>query len=108
LAKPINAGAVMRTDSLISHELKTLKDELSASQKKRAVSPVAGAAPQNMVGPASAPSTANGLHDQVRQFADELKGLFDRADNGISAHPTQSVVGAMLVGILIGRLLGRR
>jgi hypothetical protein len=29
------------------------------------------------------------------------------AEKGIAAHPAQSVVGALLVGILIGRLLGR-
>jgi hypothetical protein len=29
------------------------------------------------------------------------------AEKGIEAHPAQSVVGALLVGILIGRLLGR-
>ena len=33
---------------------------------------------------------------------------YGEAEKGISAHPTQSVAGALLVGILIGRLLGRR
>jgi ElaB/YqjD/DUF883 family membrane-anchored ribosome-binding protein len=31
----------------------------------------------------------------------------DHTAKGIAAHPAQSVVGALLVGILIGRLLGR-
>jgi ElaB/YqjD/DUF883 family membrane-anchored ribosome-binding protein len=103
-----NAGAAMATDSLVSQELKTLQEELSASQKGRAASTVASAAPENTVGPISEPPDRSELRDQLRQFADELKGFFDKTDNNISAHPTQSVVGAMLVGILIGRLLGRR
>ena len=98
----------MATDSLVSHELKTLHEELSASQKERAASTVASPAPENTVGRTSEPPEGSELRDQLRQFTDELKDLFERADNSISAHPTQSVVSAMLVGILIGRLLGRR
>jgi ElaB/YqjD/DUF883 family membrane-anchored ribosome-binding protein len=44
----------------------------------------------------------------MRQFVHELTDLFGKAEKGISAHPTQSVAAALLVGILIGRLLGRR
>lgn len=58
--------------------------------------------------PRTEPPVEVELQDQLRQFANELKGLFDEAERGISEHPTQSVVGALLVGILIGRLLGRR
>jgi len=38
----------------------------------------------------------------------EASGFFDQADKNIAAHPTASVLGALVVGILIGRLLGRR
>jgi ElaB/YqjD/DUF883 family membrane-anchored ribosome-binding protein len=37
----------------------------------------------------------------------EATSFFDEAEKNIAAHPTESVVGALLVGILIGRLLGR-
>jgi len=43
----------------------------------------------------------------LRELTSEATRFFDEAEKGISAHPTQSVVGALLVGILIGRLLGR-
>ena len=33
--------------------------------------------------------------------------FFDEAEKTISAHPAQSVAGALLIGILIGRLTGR-
>jgi ElaB/YqjD/DUF883 family membrane-anchored ribosome-binding protein len=48
------------------------------------------------------------LQGDLRQLADEITELFGKAETSISAHPTQSVAGALLVGILIGRLLGRR
>ena len=34
--------------------------------------------------------------------------FFEEAEKSISAHPAQSVVGAFLAGVLVGRLLGRR
>lgn len=108
LAKPFNVGAVMATESLFSHELKTLHEELSISQKERATSTEPGAGLENMVGPTAKPQEGSELHDELRQFAGELKDLFDGADKRMSVHPTQSVLSAMLLGILIGRLLGRR
>jgi len=37
-----------------------------------------------------------------------VKNFFAETEKNISAHPAQSVIGALLVGILIGHLLGRR
>jgi hypothetical protein len=47
------------------------------------------------------------LGDQLRQLTNEVTHFFAEAEKNISAHPTQSVIGALLVGILIGRLLPR-
>jgi len=95
----------MAADDSVSQDLKALHEESSTSQKERAAttSAAAGAAPVHAGSIADAELT-----DQLGQFADELKGLFGGAEKSISAHPTQNVVGALLVGILIGRLLGRR
>jgi hypothetical protein len=101
----------MAPDVLVSRELKSLQQELSASRKERAPSPAAAAAGMTPpTAPESVPETPDErqLRDQLGQFASELTNLFTDAEKGISAHPTQSVVGALLVGILIGRLLGRR
>lgn len=99
----------MATDVLVSRELKSLQDELSVSQNQRAtVSAAASAAPTTAPEPAKETPDERELRDQLHQFASELTSLFDEAEKGISAHPTQSVVGALLVGVLIGRLLGRR
>jgi hypothetical protein len=89
----------MAADGPGSQELKTLQEELSTSQKERAAA-AAGSI-------ADTPDEKE-LSDQLGQFADELKSLFDGLDKSISAHPGRSVMGAMLVGILIGRLFGRR
>src|SRR5215831_3659375 len=101
----------MAADVFVSRELKSLQQELLASRKDRAVPPiatVAGAAAPTA--PETVPETPDEreLRDQLGQFASELTHLFTDAEKGISAHPTQSVVGALLVGILIGRLIGRR
>jgi hypothetical protein len=101
----------MAADILVSRELKLLQQELSASRKDRAAPPPAttmGAAPPTA--PDTVPETPDEreLRDQLGQFASELTNLFTDAERGIAAHPTQSVAGALLVGILIGRLLGRR
>jgi hypothetical protein len=100
----------MATDVLVSRELKSLQDELSVAKTQRAANierstPIA---PPTAAEPPPEPSDEVELHGQMRQFAHELTELFGEAEKGISAHPTQSVAGALLVGILIGRLLGRR
>jgi ElaB/YqjD/DUF883 family membrane-anchored ribosome-binding protein len=95
-------------DVLVSRELKSLQDELSASRKERvAATPAATATPLAAEPVLETPDDRD-LRDQLGQFAKELTDLFQEAEKGVSAHPTQSVVGALLVGILIGRLLGRR
>jgi ElaB/YqjD/DUF883 family membrane-anchored ribosome-binding protein len=99
----------MAADGPGSQELKTLQEELSTSQKERAAAAAAsGAASANAAGSTADTPDEKELSDQLGQFADELKSLFDGLDKSISAHPGRSVIGAMLVGILIGRLFGRR
>jgi len=99
----------MAADALVSRELESLQDELSVSQKLRAtVSAGAGVAPTAVPEPATETPEERDLGDQLREFAAELTSIFDEAEKGISAHPTQSVAGALLIGILIGRLLARR
>ena len=100
----------MAADGLVLQELKTLKEAMSTSRQERAAAASAaqGAAPADVAGPVTETAGNTAKSDQFGQFVDELKGLFDGADNSISAHPGRSIIGAVLVGILIGRLLGRR
>jgi ElaB/YqjD/DUF883 family membrane-anchored ribosome-binding protein len=48
------------------------------------------------------------LREQLRELADEVTHFFDQAEKNIAEHPSESVIGALVVGILIGRLLGTR
>ena len=45
------------------------------------------------------------MRDQLREFANEVTQFFEEAEKIIASHPAQSVIGALLIGILIGRLL---
>jgi ElaB/YqjD/DUF883 family membrane-anchored ribosome-binding protein len=100
----------MATDVLVSRELKSLQDELASSKKDRSASasqPTA-AAPASPPEASSIPREDDELQGYLRQLADEATELFGEAEKSISAHPAQSVAGALVLGILIGRLLGRR
>lgn len=101
----------MGADAVVSRELKSLQDELLVSRKER--TPAAAAAPAAAVAPPPPADPAETLddlelRDQLSEFANEVTSFFGDAEKTISAHPTQSVAGALLVGILIGRLIGRR
>lgn len=101
----------MSADAVVSRELKSLQDDLLVSQKERAA---AAAAPAPAAAPAAPPpqpaetAEEQELRDQLRELASEVTGFFGEAEKTIAAHPAQSVAGALLVGILIGRLIGRR
>jgi len=103
----------MATDAVVSRELKSLHEELSTSQRERVSSipsPAAGGSGTTATPPHPPIEAAEEreLRDQLRELVNEVTTFFAEAEKNISTHPTQSVVGAMLVGILIGRLLGRR
>ena len=107
----------MAADPVLSRELQSLREELSACQRERVSLPKAQPTNSNDAGTpmTSSPSAAaveaskdeQQLRDQLREFADEVSRFFDQTEKNISAHPIESVAGALLVGILIGRLLGR-
>jgi len=100
------------SDPVVSRELKSLRAEFTTAQRERSSAPVASpvtssAAPPPSSGQPETPDERE-LKDQLHALVDEVTSFLEEAEKGISAHPAQSVVGALLVGILIGRLLGRR
>ncbi|MDW6024030.1 hypothetical protein SAZ10_19980 [Mesorhizobium sp. BAC0120] len=99
----------MAADVVVSRELQSLRAELSVPRREQkeaaAISP---SEPANPVEPAEETPEERELLEQLNQLVSEVTGFFDEAEKNIAAHPTQSVVGALLVGILIGRMLGRR
>ena len=99
----------MASDDVVSRELKSLQEEFSAAQRQRAERPAAPSTPRP-----SSPETDGAsaekreLRDQLGELANAVTGFIEEAEKEVAAHPAQSVVGALVVGILIGRLLGRR
>lgn len=103
----------MATDAVVSRELKSLQEELAASQREHIspIPPAAAAADGATATPPPPPQEAaeeRELREQLRELVNEVTTFFEETERNIAAHPTQSVVGALLVGVLIGRLLGRR
>lgn len=99
----------MATDPLLSRELNALREELSTARREQTET---AAPPKDEPTPPPEPSQDRAADDEARQrldeFIDEATQFFEQAEKSIASHPAQSVVGALLVGILIGRLLGRR
>ena len=101
----------MSADTILAQELKSLQGELATSQNERAaISTRADSPPSAQPRPQPTQETPEEreLRDQLRELASEATGFFENAQKNISAHPAESVFGALLVGILIGRLIGRR
>lgn len=104
----------MASDHVVSGELKSLQEELLAAQRERAGRPAEpSAAPANTIvepkpDPAGEPSTGHEPRDQLSELAGALTSLLEDAEKEVAAHPLQSLAGALVIGILIGRLLGRR
>jgi len=104
----------MPADAMVSQELQSLHDELATSRRERASTTPPTAAATT---PATTPLEAAGadgsaeekeFREQLRQLGDEATRFFEQAEKNIAEHPAESVIGALLLGILIGRLLGRR
>ena len=104
----------MATDTLVPRELKSLQDELASARMDRSAKTEPSATMSPPIAPTSVtevsanPPEEAELQGYLRQLADEATELFGEAEKSISAHPPQSVAGALVLGILIGRLLGRR
>ena len=48
------------------------------------------------------------MREDLREFIEEMTKFIEDAEKNITEHPTVSIVGALLIGILIGRSFGRR
>lgn len=92
----------------VSRELKSLQDELSAAQRQRLGAPAVAPPTIGSAEPVKESPETRELQNQLRELADEITQFFEEAETQISAHPAQSIAGALVVGILIGFLLGRR
>lgn len=100
---------MMVSDHVVSRELKSLQEELSTAQRERSAPPAAPPAqPSSSAEPSHGSEEKRESRDQLGELANAVTSFLEDAERDIAAHPAQSVIGALVVGILIGRLLGRR
>jgi ElaB/YqjD/DUF883 family membrane-anchored ribosome-binding protein len=52
-------------------------------------------------------SAADNLMDQMRTLAQEISAFAEETEKGVVNHPLTSVLGALVLGVLIGRLFHR-
>jgi len=119
---PRNRRRPLPVDSVLSDELRSLQEEVAVAHRQRHMpAPSSPAAERISAGgmptadgsvkvASAAPDEAaeeRALRDQLDEFVDQVTQFFEDAEKNIAAHPAESVIGALLLGILIGRLLGR-
>jgi len=98
----------MAIDATLTHELQALKDELTAGQRERPAAAHVAAEPE--AEPAPAEETAEDRHigEQLHDLIATIKDYIEEAEHNVAEHPAASVIGALLLGILIGRHIGKR
>ena len=100
----------MVVDPVLSGELTALREELSASRRQR--QPMQSqVADETKAASAGAPEDeAEELQElqELQELLDETVKFVEEAGRNLSTHPVANVVGAFVVGIMIGRLFGRR
>lgn len=101
----------MTADAVLARELSALQEQLSASRRERP-SPAADqeAAAEKKAEPQQpdAAGEERQAAEQLRDLVSLIKEFAEEAEQNVSEHPTASVIGALLLGILIGRMLGKR
>jgi hypothetical protein len=90
------AGADLRA------EVEALRREIAAMRAERAAGGGSDAGDH-----AGSESSATGLNEQLRILAHEISGFAEEAEKGMLNHRLASVVGALILGILIGRMIHR-
>lgn len=102
----------MPGDPVVSRELSSLREEIAESQRARQSSPpdrpnLTDAIPRP-ISQAEETAEEHQLRRELREFVDEVTKFFEEAEKNVAANPTASVVGALVLGILIGRFLRQR
>ena len=93
------AGADLRA------EVEALRREIAAMRAERAAG--GGSGGGEAKGHAGSESHAASLNEQLRILAHEISAFAEEAEKGIVNHRLASVVGALILGILIGRMIHR-
>ncbi len=100
----------MAIDATLTHELQALKEELAAGRGEPPAVEQAEHAeqPEAEPPPTGEPDEDRHIVEQLQDLIATFKDYIEEAEHNIAEHPAASVVGALLLGILIGRHIGKR
>jgi ElaB/YqjD/DUF883 family membrane-anchored ribosome-binding protein len=93
-------------DPHLAGELKSLHEELSASREE-GTAPTADDSQSNHDKPQKNAEQSR-LEAELHQFTKSIADLLEGAQKEVTGHPQATMLGALIAGILIGRLLSRR
>ena len=91
------------SDADLHTEIEALRREIAAMRAEQAAAKSGGAAKAEE--PIEA--EAAGFTEQLRGLAREIADFTEETEKGVVAHPLTSVLAALVLGILIGRVLPR-
>ena len=100
----------MNSDTVLARELAALREELQALRRERPA-PAGNrdaAAADTAARPAADAGEAWQIPEQLGDFMKLVKEFTEEAEHNVAQHPAASVIGALLIGIVIGRMLGKR
>ena len=91
------------SDADLRAEIEALRREIAGlrAERKTKIDPEEAAAENE------AEWAAGNLMDQMRTLAQEISAFAEDTEKGVANHPLTSVLGALVLGILIGRLFHR-
>ncbi len=84
-------------------EIEALRREIAAMRAER----TSTAKPGETQAETASKSAVGNFMDQVHSLAREISAFAEDTEQGVVNHPLTSVVGALVLGILIGRAIQR-
>jgi len=90
------------SDADLHAEIEALRREIAALRAEQAAAKAGEVKVE-----AAIESGAAGLTDQLRNLAREISDFTEETEKGVVNHPLTSVLGALVLGMLIGRALPR-
>jgi hypothetical protein len=94
----------MRDDGDIRAEIEALRHEIAALRAEQMSAARSG--DTDKADTAVGSDGAN-VTDQLRTLAEEISAVSEEMQKGVIKHPLPSVLGALILGFLIGRVLPR-
>jgi cell division septum initiation protein DivIVA len=82
-------------------EIEALRREIAALRRER----VASAEPCEDPGEAAPETNSPGFIEQLQTLAHEITAFAEDTERGVANHPLTSVLGALILGMLIGRAI---